>query len=55
MNLQINDNVRLIRNFMNDGETANDDFDNRVHFTQALLSRGMDWIEGQLDGRNNKL
>ncbi|MGM9512104.1 anthranilate phosphoribosyltransferase [Larkinella sp. GY13] len=54
MNLQVNDNARLIRDFMNEGESANDDFDNRVRFTQALLSRGMDWIEGQLDGRTMK-
>ncbi|RRB11119.1 anthranilate phosphoribosyltransferase [Larkinella knui] len=53
-NLQVSDNVRLIRDFMKDGETDSEDFDNRAHFTQALLGRGMDWIEGQLDGRTMK-
>lgn len=50
-NLQINTNVRLIRDFMDNGETANSDFDNRARFMQALLGRGMDWIEGQLNGQ----
>ena len=52
-NLQVNDNLRLIRDFMNDGKTSNEDFNNRVHFALALLGRGMDWIEDQLDGREN--
>ncbi|GAB3329836.1 hypothetical protein GCM10027299_33800 [Larkinella ripae] len=54
-NLQLIDNVRLIRNFMNEDETGNMDFDNRARFVQALLGRGMDWIEGQLDGRGHNL
>ncbi|MGA0556958.1 anthranilate phosphoribosyltransferase [Larkinella sp. VNQ87] len=50
-NLQVSDNARLVRDFMQEGETGNDDFDNRARFMQALLSRGMDWIEGQLNGQ----
>ncbi|MFC5410775.1 anthranilate phosphoribosyltransferase [Larkinella bovis] len=53
-NLQLIDNIRLIRDFLNEGKTASEDFDNRVRFMQALLSRGMDWIEGQLNGQANK-
>lgn len=50
-NVQLTDNVRLVRNFMNEGKTTNADFDNRTRFMQALLVRGMDWIEGQLNGQ----
>ncbi|MVM32330.1 anthranilate phosphoribosyltransferase [Spirosoma sp. HMF4905] len=42
------DNARLIRQFMIEGRTTNADFDNRVRFANALYSRGLDWIEGQL-------
>jgi len=47
--LQTTDNVELIRQFMLDGETGNEDFDNRVRFAHALIGRGLDWIEGQLN------
>ncbi|MFD1142589.1 anthranilate phosphoribosyltransferase [Larkinella insperata] len=54
-NPQVNENARLVRDFMNSEETGNDDFDNRVCLMQALLGRGMDWIEDQLDGLGNQL
>ncbi|GAB3269138.1 hypothetical protein GCM10027347_38970 [Larkinella harenae] len=51
MNLQVNTNARLIRDFMAAEQTSSPDFDNRARFMQALLGRGMDWIEGQLNGQ----
>ena len=42
------DNARLIRQYMQESQTANADFDNRVRFAHALYGRGLDWIEGQL-------
>ena len=42
------DNARLVRQFMDTGQTADADFDNRVRFARALYGRGLDWIEAQL-------
>jgi anthranilate phosphoribosyltransferase len=46
-NPQAADNARLVRQFLTQKQTDNPDFDNRVLFAQALLKRGLDWIEGQ--------
>ncbi|MEZ0608759.1 anthranilate phosphoribosyltransferase [Fibrella sp. WM1] len=46
---QAADNARLIRQFLHEQRTQNAEFDNRVRFGQALLGRGLDWIEGQLE------
>ncbi|UFH55353.1 anthranilate phosphoribosyltransferase [Spirosoma sp. KNUC1025] len=42
------DNARLVRQIMNDGQSSDAEFDNRVQFAYALYGRGLDWIEGQL-------
>ena len=42
------DNARLVRQFMNDGHSADAEFDNRVQYAYALYGRGLDWIESQL-------
>jgi len=47
-NVQAIDNARLVRQFLEQGKSGNDDFDNRVRFARALFGRGLDWIEGQL-------
>lgn len=47
-NLQLSDNVQLIRQYVASGHTTNPDFDNRVQFANALYGRGLDWIESQL-------
>ncbi|CCG98530.1 Anthranilate phosphoribosyltransferase-like protein [Fibrella aestuarina BUZ 2] len=46
---QAADNARLIRQFLTEQRTQDAEFDNRVRFGQALLGRGLDWIEGQLE------
>ena len=45
---QASDNARLVRQFLRTGHSDDADFDNRVRFAEALYSRGLDWIEGQL-------
>ncbi|UHG91579.1 anthranilate phosphoribosyltransferase [Spirosoma oryzicola] len=46
------DNARLVQRFMDEGQTNNADFDNRVHFAHALYGRGLDWVEAQLQYTN---
>lgn len=46
--LYADENARLIRKFMAQRVTGNIDFDNRVRLAEAMLDRGLDWIEGQL-------
>ena len=45
---QAADNARLVKTYLAQQQTGNDDFDNRVRFALALYGRGLDWIEGQL-------
>ena len=45
---QATENARLVKTYLAQQETGNDDFDNRVRFALALYGRGLDWIEGQL-------
>jgi len=45
---QAADNARLIRQFMDQEQSDDADFDNRVRYAQALYGRGLDWIESQL-------
>ncbi len=45
---QAADNARLVRQLIATGQTPDADFDNRVHFAQALYGRGLDWVEEQL-------
>ncbi|RYF77093.1 MAG: anthranilate phosphoribosyltransferase [Cytophagaceae bacterium] len=47
-NPQAAENARLVKTYLADKQTGNEDFDNRVRFALALYSRGLDWIEGQL-------
>ncbi len=42
------DNAALIRKFIAQKVTDDEEFDNRVAYAYALLERGMEWIEGQL-------
>lgn len=42
------DNAALVRKFLAQKVTGNEDFDNRVRYAHALLDRGMEWIEGQI-------
>lgn len=41
-------NARLVRRFMTNGTSGDEDFDNSVRFAHGLYGRGLDWIEGQL-------
>lgn len=45
---QAAENARLVKTYLADQQTGNNDFDNRVRFALALYGRGLDWIEGQL-------
>lgn len=45
---QAAENARLVKTYLAQQQTGNDDFDNRVRFALALYGRGLDWIEGQL-------
>ncbi|MEZ0538524.1 anthranilate phosphoribosyltransferase [Fibrella arboris] len=47
-NPQAAENARLVKTYLAQQQTGNDDFDNRVRFALALYGRGLDWIEGQL-------
>lgn len=49
INPQAADNAQLIRRFLAQKVTGNSDFDNRVRLAYALLDRGFDWIEEQLN------
>jgi len=41
-------NARLVRQFWENGQTPDADFDNRVHFAHAIYGRGLTWVESQL-------
>ncbi len=41
-------NAALIRSFIAQKVTDDDDFNNRVRYAFALVERGMEWIEGQI-------
>jgi len=47
-NPQAAENARLVKAYLAQQETDNDEFDNQVRFALALYGRGLDWIEGQL-------
>lgn len=46
--LTVETNATLIREYLSSGKTDCADFDNRVRFTKALFTRGLDWIESQI-------
>jgi anthranilate phosphoribosyltransferase len=48
VDLQVADNVRLVREFARYDESGDPVFDRQVNFAQALFGRGLDWIDGQL-------
>lgn len=45
---QAAENARLVKTYLAQQQTGNNDFDNRVRFALALYGRGLDWIEDQL-------
>jgi anthranilate phosphoribosyltransferase len=48
MNPTATQNAALVRKFVAQKVTDDDDFDNRVRYAFALMERGMEWIEGQI-------
>ncbi len=46
---QAADNAQLVKMYLAQQQTGNDDFDNRIRFALALYGRGLDWIEERME------